>query len=78
MENAARRILKSNDVRLEGQFRLDLGQGVPSSVNKGSVTSAKPQVRIMESHPEFTILEVICGCGVKTHIRCEYTNAQST
>jgi hypothetical protein len=78
MEEAARRILKSDDVKLEGQFCLDIGQGNPGSVNKGNVTSAPAQVCIVENHPEFAVIEVTCGCGAKTHIRCEYIEAQST
>ncbi|MHC4122675.1 MAG: hypothetical protein ACYSSI_03805 [Planctomycetota bacterium] len=78
MENAARRILKSDNVRLEGQFHLDSSQGNPGLANRKNVTSTPAQVRIMENHPEFAVIEVTCGCGVKTHIRCEYTEAQST
>ena len=77
MEKAARRILKSNKVKLEGRFRLKVGQGIPNAANKKNVASAEPQVRIMEKHPEFAAMEVTCCCGAKTHIRCEYTDAQS-
>jgi len=77
MKKAAGRILKSNNVRLEGRFRLDAGRGVPGSENARGATSAPAQVRIVENHPEFAILEVTCGCGKKTRIRCEYTDAQS-
>ncbi|MHC4114901.1 MAG: hypothetical protein ACYSSL_06255 [Planctomycetota bacterium] len=78
MEEAAKRILKGSDVKLEGQFRLDIGQGNPGSVNKRNVTSAPAQVCMVENHPEFAVIEVTCGCGAKTHIRCEYIEAQST
>ena len=78
MESPTGNILKSNNVKLEGRFRLDAGQNVPNPVNEKQVTSAPAQVRIVENHPEFAVLEVACGCGAKTHIRCEYTNAQST
>jgi len=78
MEKATGHILKSNNVKLEGQFRLDVGQGDPSLANEKNATSSPAQVRIVENHPEFAVLEVACGCGAKTHIRCEYTDAQST
>lgn len=77
MEKVAGRILKSNDVKLEGQFHLDIGQGNPGSANKRNVTSAPARVCIVENYPEFAVIEVTCGCGAKTHIRCEYTEAQS-
>lgn len=78
MEKTARHVIKSNDVKLEGQFRLDVGQGVPGLANGRNATPTPAQVRILENHSEFAVLEVTCGCGAKTHIRCEYTDAQST
>lgn len=77
MEKVAGHILKSSDVKLEGQFRLDVGQTIPGSANKGNVTSAEPKVSILEKNPEFAEMEVTCCCGAKTHIRCEYARAQS-
>lgn len=78
MEKDERHILKSDNVKLEGRFRLNIGQDAPNSSNKRNVTLASAQIRIVENHPEFAVIEVTCGCGVKTHIRCEYTDAQST
>jgi hypothetical protein len=78
MEKTARHVIKSNDVKLEGRFRLDVGQGVPNSASEKNATLSPAQVRIVENHPEFAVLEVTCGCGAKTHIRCEYIEAQST
>jgi hypothetical protein len=72
MENTIGHILKSNDVKLEGQFRLDAGQPPTGSANKTNVTSAPAQARVVENHPEFAVIEVICGCGAKTHIKCQY------
>ncbi|MFA5239036.1 MAG: hypothetical protein WC476_04920 [Phycisphaerae bacterium] len=78
MEKAARRVLKSNNVKLEGCFRLDVGQVATGSANEKNKASSPARVRIAENHPEFAIIEIICGCGAKTLIRCEYTDAQST
>ncbi len=78
MESTIGHILKSNDVKLEGRFRLDVGQDVLNSANEKNATSSPAQVRIVENHPEFAVMEVTCGCGAKTHIRCEYADTQST
>ena len=78
MEKAAGHILKSDNVKLEGRFRLNIEQDAPNSSNKRNVASVPAQVRIVENHPEFAVIEVTCGCGEKTHIKCEYTDAQST
>ncbi len=75
MEKAAGRILKSHNVKMEGQFRLDGRQTPQSSGRKGTGAA---QVRIVEKHPEFAVVEVTCLCGEKTDIRCEYADAQST
>ena len=78
MENPRGHVLKSNDIKMEGQFRLDVGQGVPGSANVKNATSSPAQVRIVENHPQFAVMEVTCGCGAKTQIKCEYTDTQST
>ena len=78
MERPTGHILKSNDVKLEGRFHLDAGQDVPNSAHEKNTTLSPAQVRIVENHPEFSVMEVTCGCGAKTYIRCEYADAQST
>ncbi len=78
MVSPIKHILKSNDVKLQGRFRLDVGQNVLNSANGKNATLSPAQVRIVENHPEFAVMEVTCGCGAKTHIRCENTDAQST
>ncbi len=77
MKSTVRHILKSSEVKLEGRFRLDAGRNVLNSANKKNAPLSPAQVRIVENHPEFAVMEVTCGCGAKTRIRCEYTNAQS-
>jgi len=78
MERPTGHILKSNDVKLEGRFRLDVGQDIPNSANAKNATLPPAEVRIVEDHPEFAVMEVTCGCGTRTHIKCQYANAQST
>ena len=77
MESPIGHILKSNDVKLEGRFRLDTGQDVLNSANEKNTTASPAKVRIVENHPEFAVMEVTCGCGTKIHIRCEYTDTRS-
>ena len=77
MEKTAGRILRGNEVKLEGNFRLDAGQGAPGMPKERNVSLSPAQVNIVENQPEFAVIEVTCSCGEKTHIKCEYTNAQS-
>ncbi|HBG26581.1 MAG: hypothetical protein A2Y10_16225 [Planctomycetes bacterium GWF2_41_51] len=72
MEKSTARILKSSDVRLDGTFHLEnnLQQQQPQKPKNSA--SVPIQARIVESQPQFAVIEVICSCGTKTHIRCEY------
>ncbi len=78
MEKTPGHVLKSNEVKLEGHFRLDADRGVPGQAKAGNVTLGQPQVLVVENHPEFAVMEVTCRCGEKTHIRCEYLTTHST
>ena len=71
MAKQIRRILKSNDVRLQGSFQLELPK-------EKSTPAATAQVRVLENNPQFTVLEITCPCGEKTNIRCEYAASQTT
>jgi hypothetical protein len=73
------RILKSEHVQLEGQYRLDVSQ---AGLSKAGVLPAggegvAKQARIVESHPQYAIIEVTCSCGGKTLLRCEYAGEQA-
>jgi hypothetical protein len=76
MENSAR-IIKGSNVKLEGTFRLDTGMPRSSAAKEPPVSSASQaaqgvQARIIESNPQYAIIEVVCTCGTRTQIRCEY------
>ena len=78
MEKSIGHVLKSNEVKFEGQFHLDAGQTAPGSTKGKNVGSVTPQVRIAENQSEFAVIEITCSCGTKTHVRCEYADVQST
>ena len=71
MDIAAGRILKANDVTLQGCFHLDIAQQAKPA-GAGKTASASPQVRIVETHTDFAVMEITCACGTQTRIRCEY------
>lgn len=79
MPRTSGRILKCEDVELEGNYLLEIPQitcsaGEPRKKNAVTVT---PQVRILESHPEYAVMEVTCSCGTKMSLKCEYAGALS-
>jgi len=74
------RILKSDDVELEGRFHLDLARAGSAGCGpqRASKALAAPQVRILEKHPEYAIIQVTCTCGTGMRLRCEYAGAQAS
>ncbi|MGB2808057.1 MAG: hypothetical protein WBC22_09960 [Sedimentisphaerales bacterium] len=80
MPKTAGHILKSDEVKLEGQFRLDVAQvqSQTGGPKEQSAAMTAPQVRIVEKHPEFADIEITCSCGTKTYLKCEYTDTQTT
>ncbi len=77
MQRSAGRILKAGDIKLEGQYRLDVSQQGQYIKKDKTAALSTPQVRITENHPEFAVIEVTCRCGSKTYLRCDYAAAQA-
>jgi len=75
MATAAGRILKSDEVKLEGRFLLDSAQAGSDSPKQQVAASSAPQVRILENHEKYAVIEVICPCGARTSLKCEYVGA---
>jgi len=72
MINAAGHILKSSEVNFEGRLQLDLISPHPAHSEKRHISSVSPQATIVESSPEFAVIEVTCSCGTKIQLKCEY------
>jgi len=77
MGKTAGRILKGSDVKLEGRFTLDIVQPEPDQPKQPATALAEPQVRIVESQPEFAVIEITCSCGTGIFLRCEYAGAKA-
>ena len=77
MEKVTGHILKSGEVNLEGQFRLDVPQLATAKQKAGNISSGAAEVHIVETQPQFAVIEIICSCGTKTYLRCEYGEGKS-
>lgn len=66
------RILKSNDVKLEGQFHLDVAKAGSGMPRQQVAASSTPEVRVVENNPEYAVIEVTCCCGRKMSLKCDY------
>jgi hypothetical protein len=74
MGTTAGRILKSDDVKLEGQFHLEVMEAASNLPHTAAAALAEPQVRVVENYPEFAIIEITCSCGTTLQIKCEYAD----
>jgi hypothetical protein len=75
MRSTSGRIIKASDIKIEGKFTLDLVPIEPGSSKQTATALVEPQVRIVESKPEFSVIEITCSCGEKMSLRCEYAPA---
>ena len=78
MGKTAGRVLKAEDVKLEGLFHLDLIQADLSIPRGKKAAVAAPTARVVESRPEFVVVEITCSCGAKTQLKCEYAGADAS
>ena len=78
MMETSGRILKKDDVELDGRYQLDLGPGKFEAHGSASVNTvaSEPQARIIENQPEYAVIEVTCSCGTKVCLKCEYSDNQ--
>jgi len=76
MEKKTGQVLKSDKIKLEGQFHLNAAQTQSNIPRQNNPTRATPQVRILENNPEYAVISIICSCGMETSIRCDYAETQ--
>lgn len=74
MEKAAGHILKSNQVKSEGQIKIGIQQVDRQQTEKTQHSGTIHEVRVVEKHPEFAVVQIICSCGARALLRCEYAS----
>lgn len=77
MSEAAGQILRGDDVKFEGKFHLDVVQAGSSLQQKKIPSVGAQQVRIVQNNPDFAVIEMICSCGAKTLLKCEYAGLEA-
>ena len=77
MTETSGRILKGDDVELEGQYHLGLVQDEfeKNGPAQANAVVAAPQAQVIENHPDHAVIEVTCSCGTKVYLRCDYPGA---
>ncbi len=77
MTKAEVRILRGDNVRIQGRHTLGLGPDLPGSANHRASPPKQPRhVAIVQSNPEFTLIEVTCTCGEKMQVKCTHAPAK--
>ena len=66
------KVLKKGQVKVGDSVQLGSDTVVDSPVVPGG--SVAQQARIVESNNEYAIIEIICSCGQKTHVQCNYSS----
>ena len=69
------KVLKNNQVVVDGSVKLGLGVCCVAASGDGlanKVQSVAQEARIIESNSEYAVIEIICSCGGKNHIQCNY------
>ena len=78
MKKLGSNILKSRDVNFEGSFTVGLLNSGAAAVNTSAPNAnVEPQVSVVDSQPEFAVIEVTCSCGTKTRVKCNYAEMQA-
>jgi hypothetical protein len=70
-----RRILKADEVAMEGPLQLSIAPGATLCGPQPAAPAAIPSVRVAQDHAEYAVIEVTCPCGRTTYIRCDYAVA---
>lgn len=71
------RVIKRDQIDIGGTVQLSpfTAAGRATASAAALASGAVPQqARIVQSNQNFAILEVVCGCGCKSHIQCHYEN----
>jgi len=78
MQKTIGRILKSDEVKFEGRFQLNVPQAELKLPGRATAASVIQHVRIVENHPCFAVIEITCCCARKTYLKCEYAGSESS
>jgi len=66
------RVIKSDQMKMDGIAHIEPAGG---AVVFSEAAGAVQQVRIIESHDSHAVLELICSCGCKSRVQCNYGTA---
>jgi len=75
MQKTTGRILKENEVKVQGQLQLNM-KDLKFVPPQGNGTKHNPECKIVEKNQNYALIEVVCACGAKMYLQCDYLNTQ--
>ena len=80
MVNSSTIILKRGQVKVEGTYKVEIGPitGQPEGAAARPDSAVPLQARIAEKQQDHTVIELICSCGKKSYIQCDYAAQAET
>ncbi len=72
MEQTTKKILKSNQVNIEGKYKLELSQANHRSHDSLNNKLKSPQVKIIENNEGYVLIQVTCSCGEQINLKGNY------
>jgi hypothetical protein len=54
-----------------------LASSAPASAGAPAGGSIAQEARIVESNDEYAVIEIVCGCGGKSFVQCNFGNQPS-
>lgn len=76
MKQSTGKILKSDQVNIDGKYKLEFSHGNHCSPVSMNTTLRKPQVKIIENNEGYVVIQVICSCGQQINLKGEYNRNQ--
>jgi tRNA-dihydrouridine synthase len=67
-------LLKADTVKM-GEQSVVVGPGASAGAAAGDSTAQ--EARIVESNDEYAVIEIVCGCGAKSFVQCNFGNQPS-
>lgn len=74
MKQTTGKILKSDQVNIEGKYKLELSHGNHCSSESMNTTLKQPHVKIIENNDGYIVIQVICSCGEQINLKGEYNS----
>jgi hypothetical protein len=72
MMQTINRVLKSDEVEIDGMCHLGIGRSALNTQHGKNTSSVAVKAKILDNNNDYALIELTCSCGKKTLVRCEY------